>query len=471
MTASVFRPKESTEKKSEIKSAPSVFKTAVSSQQQKKGGNYEISDEDLERMGEKGQAEAMSRLIEGAVGLPGNIASLANKLTGGHVNLFSTLSDVLPTTEKIKEFSEKASQGYTKSEGKINEIAGEYLQDVGSYLPLAGVGFAAGTGGRAIDFLRTWQPFISPFLGQSMKQSAKAMSGGEGWQEGLKLAIQLTFDVLTNRGRGAQGYINHLFQEAEKAVPRGVRTNANQLRNSLTQLQVDLQRGGKSPDKTAALEKIKEVLDAMVQRSGNYFIDVAELPAFRRSINAVREQLGGWKSELPVGVKRRAIRNLENVKGHVIEAGMDYGRRVNPRFADYWSAANEAANTYGRSNVALRFLENTLGTKLFGKMMGGATAGHAGHAALTGKAVLPTLAKTAAIGGAGAAAGAAGYNFSKIVYRMARSPNLRNYYSHLFRSAIQQDSGQVAKYSDKIEKEEKKEEDRRKKLINSILKD
>lgn len=441
---------------------------------EKPGLEYFTEDEDLQRQIERGTAQNIQALIEGTAGLPGNIANFINQSTGGKVKEFTGLSSFLPTSEKIKEFGEKATLGYTKPQNKFEEIGKEFMSDIGASLPFGGASNVL-RGGKVLNNLRLWQPILTPFLGQSAKQASKSFGSDEKSGDLWKIGSMIVTDVLLNRGLGSKNYINHLFQEAENSISPGIKTNANNLKNSLISTRTELERGGTSPTTTEALKKIDEALNKIHGSSGNYTIEVTELPAFRRNINAVRGTLGGWKSEVPIGHRKEAIRNLEKVKTNIIDAGMEYGNTHNPKFAEYWSAANEASNIASKSNLATRFLENTIGKKLFGKIIGGGIGTHAAGSAIGGAAsgqpVIGSLLKTGLVAGGTALVGKSLYETGKLAYRMTKSPVLKTYYSELMKAAALQDGPRVVKYSSKIEKELEKEDKKEKVLIQSILKD
>lgn len=430
-----------------------------------------LSDENMERRHEQGLVKAQTNLLKGAAGLPGNVVSAVNQLTGGHIPQIKAMSRVLPSTETLSEYENKLFGDYTKPQGEFDETAMEFMQDVGSMLALPGVGSAAGTGGKLINAARKWQPVLTPLLGATIKESAKSMGAEKDNAGLLKIGSMILADVLINRGKGSQAYVNDLFKKSDAALQGAAKTNVNSLRSSLLNTKSQLSLGGKSPDKTKALEKIEEILGSMTRKGKNYEMDVKEFPAFRKSINSVRETLGGWNPEFPKGVRKRAIRNLEDVKKQIIDTGMDYGKKHNPEFAKYWSAANEASNINSRTNVATKFIKEYLGSKKFAKILGGSAVAHGVTHGLAGKSVFASLAKTAAVGVPATAIGTAAYGTAKVVTRMVRSPTMRKYYGNLFKAALNKDGPLVAKYAAKIEKQSEKEQTEEEDLIGSILKD
>lgn len=417
--------------------------------------------EELERESERGLTLAGQYGFAGAAGLPGNISQALDSMTGGNFSKFHGGITGLPTTEDISENLEKFTGLKADPKSRIAQAGKEFVQDVGSYLPLSGLAsFTAGTGGPIINMARTWQPLITPLVGQVTKQTMHDL-GAENSEDFWKLGSMIVTDVALNRGRGSQGYINHLFKEANSSLQPGITTNVNNFRANLLNLKHNLQRGGTSPTKTEALKKVDEILGKMTQQGNNYSIEVQEFPEFRKSINDIRDSLGGFKSETPPTTKRKIIRNLESVKKSVIDAGMDYGNSHNPDFAKYWKAANEAANIKSKSEFTTRFIEKTLSKPMFRFIMGGTGTGALAHTAghvMAGASPLAAIGKTATLGVTGAVAATAIYNPVKIVYRMAKSPVLRSYYSKLFAASAKQDASNVGKYADKIKRELEKEE-------------
>jgi len=423
--------------------------------------------EELERESERGMTLATQYGIAGAAGLPGNIAQTLDLVADGNVPQLKKASKVLPTTEDISEKLEKFTGLKADPNSRIAQAGKEFVQDVGSYLPFSFGSFAAGTGGPLINMARTWQPIITPLIGQTVKQSARDL-GAKDSDDFWKLSSMIVADVAMNRGRGSQGYINNLFQESNNSLQSGARTNANLFRKDLLNLKKSLEQGGSSPTKTQSLTKVDEILGKMSKKGNNYSIEVQEFPAFRKSINDIRDSLGGFKSEIPIKTKRNTIRNLESVKKSVIDAGMDYGKKHNPAFAKYWKAANEASNIKSRSEFATRFIEKNLSKPVFNLVMGGTGTGALAHTAghmIAGASPLAAIGKTVALSGAGALGASAIYNPIKIAYRMSKSPTLRSYYSKLFAASAKQDASTVGRYADKIKKELDKEEKEEEALI------
>lgn len=403
---------------------------------------FEEGEKDVERH----QARQLSRMGERVLGLPGDIYQFLNTITGGKGEEFP-----LPTSASLKEKSERLSQGYTKAQNEFEEKTDEIMGDIASM---------AIPGASNYSLVRN---LGIPIVANLAKEGLE----GLGWQDKnssyAKMGTMIVGDLLLNRGRGgARGLGNRLLQESEQSIPRGATTSASKLENAINTLEQDLSRGGSSPSKTRALTKINEVRD----RINNGMIEVSELPAFRKSINEMIEELGGWGVELPKGIKTKAVNNLNQVKKAIIETGIDYGTYQNPTFGRAWQQGNEALAAVNQSNVISNFIKKNFGnpfkstsTKLlFG--LGGTSAAAIGTKFAPAASILS---------GGTAGALSLGYQAYKIAHRVWNSPVLRRYYSNVLnasaRGSVGQMSANMAALDKKIAEEEKKEEIKIKKLL------
>ena len=142
------------------------------------------------------------------------------------IKLLKKIWEIILVREKLQEFGERATLGYTKPVTKFEETAKEFMGDVGAGLSF-GVPNLPMAGGKVLTAARLWQPLITPLLGQSVKKSAESFGASPTSSDFWKIGAMITFDVLFNRGAGSQKYINGLFQEANRAIPQGAVANAN----------------------------------------------------------------------------------------------------------------------------------------------------------------------------------------------------------------------------------------------------
>ncbi len=402
-----------------------------------------LESEDLERDIERSSARTLSRIGETFLGLPGDVQSFVKFLLPE--NLQSLAGPSLPTSQQLQGISEKATLGYTKPKTEFEEKADEFSKDVaGMMLPGAsGYSFARNLG--------------IPLAGLVAKE---AMNDSDLAKTGVMFALDLASgkraQIPGRKGLtgNVQRYVSSLFEKAQNALPQGQNfVDVGPMVSNLQAVQQDLLRGGSRPSTAAALTKIEEILS----KAQSGYMDVHEFPAFRKSINEIRQSLGGFGFEMPRASKGQAIANLERVKSQIIDAGERYGKQMNPEFLQSWQEANQAQAVLSRSNVISNAMQK--------------------HA---GKLALHPITKTLfGLGGGGlsifkpqvigpVAAGAGVWEAGKLVYRVAQSPALRRFYTNAIRSALAGQTSQMTANIGKLDKkirEEEKEKEKRKKEI------
>ena len=185
-------------------------------------------ENDLDREIERNQARNISRMTERTLGLPGDVVSMIQGLTGKKTEEFP-----LPTSQKIKETSERLTRGYTKPQTPFEEKTDEYMEDVASMMLPGGGGYSIT---RNIGI---------PLVGNLAKEGIKYKGGDEKESACTKMGSMVLLDLLFNRGKGGvRGHIGKKFQAAEAAIPQGAVANARALESALSNLETSLHRGG-----------------------------------------------------------------------------------------------------------------------------------------------------------------------------------------------------------------------------------
>lgn len=363
------------------------------------------SDEEIERQSERAQAQLLSRAAESVLGAPGDIASFGAGLFGKEQNL-------LPTSRKIREFSESATGGYTAPKTEFEEGVGELVSDIAT-MALPGAGHYSLARNLGI-----------PVVGNLLKQGLKYSNADEKSQAYGKVGTMVALDLLSRRAGGVNAYKNSLFQKADSLLPEGVMIDATGLQKSLDKLEKSLTAGGARPTTKKALEKVSEIRKEI--QDGK--IDAQRLAAYRPSINEAISEMGGFQMEVPRKLIPQTKRNLNDVKGEVIKTLEDYGSKQNPEFLNTWKAANEANAAIERSNLIANFIEKKLkytpkhaATK--------ALFSYGPHAAVTGAGFVSPATTAAGLGAAGA------YQGVKVLHRVINSPVLRKYYQNFLKEA------------------------------------
>lgn len=391
----------------------------------------------LEREIERGQAQLTSRGLETIAGIPGDLLSFISNITG------SELKTKLPTSKELRQFSEKASLGYTKPKTEFEEKGGQIAQDFASFmLP----------GSQSYSLLRN---IGIPLVGNLAKEGIELAGGGETGSDAAKGALMLGLDLLTQRktlsgkvlGNSAKGYAGKLFEEARSTLPKGQKINVSGLSSELNDVEKVLKLGGTRPSTEKALQKIKDFRNDIVKDK----IDIQNLYEYRSAINEMITDLGGFKIGENAAIKEKAIHNLNQVKGKIINTLEEYGEKVNPQFLKPYKAANEAYEIASKSDVVSNFLQKKFGVIMkspLTKMLFGLGA-HTAHAGLTAASPMA---------GAGVLAAKVPYDAGKVLYRVFKSPTLAKYYGQVIAGALSGNSAQVMKNLHALDKELQKEE-------------
>ncbi|RPJ76330.1 MAG: hypothetical protein EHM20_07620 [Alphaproteobacteria bacterium] len=175
-------------------------------------------------------------------------------------------------------------------------------------------------------------------------------------------------------------------------------------------------------------------------------IEVKELIDFRKSINEIKDSLGGFDVNVPINIKKKMIANLDLVKKEVIGALDEYGTKFNPEFGKLNKAANESFAAYETSDRMGKFIKKTvkdsikspIARTILGLGGGYGALTHAGVVAKTAGAALPLY---------------AGYESYKVLHQVIQSPTLRKFYGNILMGAASGNASQVSKNAIALDKE------------------
>jgi hypothetical protein len=263
-----------------------------------------------------------------------------------------------------------------------------------------------------------------PVVANLVKEGIEYSGAGEKAQAYGKVGTMVVLDLLSRRSGGVKEYIEQLWGEAEASVPKGVSINAVNLEKGLNDLEKSLTAGGKKPSTVKSLEKLTEIKEEI--KKGKIPLD--RLIPFRKSINEVIDEIGGFSSEVPFKYKPAAKYHLNEVKNEVIKSVEEYSKKFNPEMAKKWKNANEASAAYFQSNRIANFLHKKI------PYIPKSKAVQALFSYSPGVAVVG-LSKFTPVGAAGAATGLTAYQAFKVLERVRRSPVLRKYYQNVLKEA------------------------------------
>jgi hypothetical protein len=388
-------------------------------------------ENDLEREIERGIAQQTSRQAESILGMPGDVNSIVEGITG--LPLFGLLGHFAPTSEKLKDVSEKATLGYTKPQNEFEESIGELQQDIASFMI---------PGSKQYSMLRN----IGIPLAANLAKEGVKLTGEEKVAEGTKMGLMVVLDLWSQRQGGAKKFYQGLFEEMHKRVPKGRTYSAENLEPALKSLIKEFELGGDKPSVTKAVAKSKEILGKI--KNGK--ISLEEAVAIRPAINEMVEDLQGFEYIFKPKMKEKIIANLHKVKSEVIKSAEEYGKKIDPKFLELSRTANEAAAAYQQSNMISKFLNKNFGAKALSKPVQFIL----GISGIGGGAL-----KAGAYYTAGAALPIAGaYQTVKMFSRLKKSPTLRKYYGSVLDAAAKGNVGQASRGIKAIEKEFKDED-------------
>jgi hypothetical protein len=399
--------------------------------QQEQQGEFPLEGEnDLEREIERNIAQQTARMGEAAIGLPGDVWSFAKSLLG-----FDPETN-LPTSEKLREFTEQASQGYLEPQNEFESRVGELQQDITSMMT---------PGSNVYSLARN---IGIPVVANLVKEGIN-IAGGDKIGTGAKIGTMIILDLISQRRGGAKKYASKLFEEGDKLVPKGEKAFLPHFETYLKTLEKTMESGGSRPSTSEPLKKIRELLE----RSKNGEIEVRELMDFRQAINEIKDSMGGYNVEVPPKIKRKIIFNLDQVKGEVIKGLDEYGKLKNPKFRELNKAANESWAAIEQSDKMATFIKKTVkdsiknpGVKhILG--LGGAGYGIVAHGA--------TIAKASAVA---AIPLYAGYQTYKVLHQIIKSPTLRRYYGNVLKGAASGNASQVLINAKALDKELEEED-------------
>ena len=194
------------------------------------------SENDIDREIERNQAQLTSRFIERVLGTPGDIYQAIPQGIK-NINPLNKLHQKLPTSKKIRDFSEKGSLGYTKPKSGTEEKAGEFLWDVASFTignPAKGL---LGATARSIGI---------PLSGFLAKEGIEKLGGSEKSQELGKRGTMLLLDLWglrSGQGGSALEFGKKRLEDARKSIPSKATADVSTFEKTLNRLDKSLGRG------------------------------------------------------------------------------------------------------------------------------------------------------------------------------------------------------------------------------------
>ena len=395
------------------------------------------------------QLSAAAEVPAQILGYPGNLFNFINTIAAKPITEFildkpgleykeTYLGKVFPTSSEVRQSFEQAmpylkpSNEYEKFTNNLYGTATQFL------LP----------GGQAQVGLTRAHPAI-----RSLIKSLGVEIAGTGTEKltGSKekgdIARMGSMFLLGMADRpGANRYLGEIYNRATNALQQAGNPtfDAARITQRLTNLRTRLSQGTRAPSEQAVINEIDRILEHVQQGR----MPVQNAWSSLRSLNENR--LAAQRS-IAGRTNRLRARNLFNEVGSALHDELNNYGRINPDFGTPFQEAQTGTRTLHQSNLIQQTVENLTGFEvnhpgimhLFGSGIG-ATAAAAKHSVVTAPNII----------------GLAAYQASKILFRMARSPALRRYYTNAIRAGIQENIPQMAKEIQKMDdvltKEDKK---------------
>lgn len=411
----------------------------------------ESEDSDLEI--ERHLARLTSRGIEQVVGLPGNVRELAKagkNLVQGQLEkdpfkrflkkkgidlkepdspAFKALKPVddtigkyinmFPTSQEVKGFSEKITGGYTKPQGKMEEIGDEIFENiVSAALP--------GQGPRNV-----YKNIAAPIAGVLGKEAVKYLGAGDKSQFLTQLGLNIVIPLM---GGNAPQYNQELWRDLERNVPN-TRANAIAARQRAMDLIHDIEVNGLG---SAGEREVARVAQTFLNNTSNGQMSARQLVGMNRSLN----EIAGDPTLM------RGSRNLLNQIRDMIQTTGKQFERLEPNFYKSWKTANEVHGAIKNSDFIAMGIEKA--SRPLVSEGARALFGAAVHGTAKAAGTLPPL--------------YAIYKGVQIITRMGRSPELMRYYTNVLTNSLRGNIAQVSSNLDKLDKALLKEEEKNSKL-------
>jgi len=407
----------------------------------------ELQNEDLDPQIERHLARLTSRGIEQVAGAPGNIRNLAYSVKDLYqkegllpksltkhlpefpkenesfkefekaIPIAKTVSDLigwLPTSTELKKKASEKTKGYTDPQSETERIGDEAFESlVSSALP--------GQGQRNV-----WKNFAAPIAGVLGKEAVKYIGGGDKSQALTQIGLNLAVPMM---GANAPEMSRNLWRNLRQTVPN-VNVNTQGLLNRAYNLRQRIERGLGARSETQATTTLNRLIEKLERGQ----ISAEELMASNISLNEIvgDPELFGRGGSL-----------FAEVRG-IIQDGMREVGHQAPEWYQAWQQANEVhgaiANSNHVANVIRRHSEPLVSE-------GARALFHAAaHGTAKAAGALPPL--------------YAIYKGTQVFQRMANSPVLMQYYTHVFLDALRGNTASMAKNLDKLDQGLLKEENK-----------
>lgn len=329
----------------------------------------------------------------------------------------------LPSSNELKEFSSHLTKGYTDPKGAAEEL-GDEISSLATVLinpSKAVTGFP--------QFLKTVGGSVGKAIGvKSAGKGAELLGADESTKNKVELGALFLTGFLGKKS--VDKYVGEQYDKARSSIPKGTMVNTTGLESALNQVDQLLARGLSTDTK----DEVKKALSELKAKASGGAMELDELVESYHNIN---ERLNSKKlfDELSTSEKRLLKSRYDLVKDEVENEIQKYGKS-NPEFYKTWKGANDGFATIAQSKKVSRFLESKLG-KIPHHLAG----------SLALDLFLKSPAATIGVAGTYSAIKA-----GELLYRIAKSPTLRDHYTKFIMEAGNENLPGVIKHLEALNK-------------------
>lgn len=336
------------------------------------------------------------------------------------------LLEKIPTSHDLKEMTSYLTSGFTDPQGAAEEL-GDDITSLATSLLLPGK--------DPTKFKNLLSSIGLASLSKGAGKGAELLGATPNVQTATELGSLFLTSLLSKKT--ADAFVSDQYKQARSKIPSGTMLPTNRLESSLKSLETDLAKGISTPTKT----EVKKAVEELRAKASGGAMEADEVV---ESFHNINERYNSKKlfDELNTSERKTLKHRYDKFKDEIATEISDYGK-FNPEFYQQWKKANNAYATIAQSKKVSNFLQSKLGS--LPKHLASTVAielflGHPQVAAAT-------------VGTAGAV------KAGELLYRIGKSPKLREHYLNVIKEAGNENLPAVVKNLSALQKEADKIEE------------
>jgi hypothetical protein len=316
-------------------------------------------------------------------------------------------TQMFPTSQRLKEVSEKVSGGLTTPQTKEEEKLDQFLEDVGSTINPRG----------RLSLARN---FTIPAAANAAKELADYIGLGDDAANKIKMAVWLPM-MLSHNVNGPQ-HASNLMNEGRNGIPNTVQMNTQRFTTSLD----NVERSLLTADPRTAVAR--QLLGGLRNDLANGQTSAQSLMTMYDAVNAAKRSRGMF--ELGRADRVFATRAVDQVR-HAVRNELMQSAAAYPQALNSWQNGVRAWATVHRSNAITNWVQDQAKGP-YGKSLAGPALGLFGVGSYKISQLPPIV--SAELGAKAYALGKS----AQILYRAIQDPTLARYYYGAISGAMQE---------------------------------